>query len=603
MREKSKKTKKQLLLDIKYLQDQIKTAKVSSKGNEADKALQESELKYRSLVDNIDLGIFRTSGDQFGDFIHANPAIVEMFGYQTVEKLMEASVEELYANQGDRKELLLEMKNIGYVTDKELRFKKKNGQLFWGRLNATPSFDKDGEIQWLDGVLEDITEKKKLEDQLIHRVFHDELTELPNRALFMDRLERAINRGKRDKDFIYAVLFVDLDRFKVVNDSLGHDIGDKVLYNVSRILETCVREIDTVARFAGDEFIILLEDIRGIEDAMLIADRIKKILRQPQEVGENRMVVTGTIGITIKKAGKENAEDIVRDADIAMYRAKVSGKNRYEVFDTAMLSHTIERLENENDLRYCIENQFICVHYQPIVNLISNELIGFEALVRWNHPDKGIILPEEFLDLAEEIGLIIDVGKIVINEACQSLKDWSDKYECASNLTMSVNLSGRQLLEPNLVDDITSIIKETELDPNRLKIEITEENVIWDIEKSIKILKKLKDFGIDAHIDDFGKGYSSLSMLHQLPIKTVKIDRSFINPIEDGGKNIGFARTIIMLADDLGMDVIAEGIERKEHINELLKVGCKLGQGYYFSKPVTEQEVEKMIEKDCVGGI
>jgi len=443
----------------------------------------------------------------------------------------------------------------------------------------------------------ELTERKRAEKQLEHTALHDSLTDLPNRVLFMDRLSQAMQRAKRRKGYMYAVLFLDLDRFKAVNDSLGHNIGDQLLIESSNRLAACLRGEDTVARFGGDEFVVLLEDIQDSGDAIRVAERIQNDLSVPYDLDGYKVIVFISTGIVLSNPTYVRPEDIVRDADIAMYRSKGKGLGRYEIFAPSMLDRVMTRLELETDLRKALENQEFVVHYQPILEMKTNQIIGFEALVRWQHPTKGLIPPAEFIPTAEETGLIVPLGYWVLDEACRQLHAWHAQYPAELRLTINVNLSTRQSSQPDVVKKISMILKKNELDPRFLKLELTESLIIDESGSTVAMLSELREMGIQVQIDDFGTGYSSLSYLHTLPIDTLKIDRSFISRLGINTKNTEIVQTIFSLAHSLGMKVIAEGVETNEQLSSLKDMNCEFAQGFLFAKPVNGVEAGALIGK------
>ena len=443
----------------------------------------------------------------------------------------------------------------------------------------------------------ELTERKRAEKLLAHTALHDSLTDLPNRVLFMDRLSQAMQRAKRRKGYKYAVLFLDLDRFKVVNDSLGHKIGDQLLIESSTRLAACLRGEDTVARFGGDEFVVLLEDIQDPGDAIRVAERIQNDLSIPYDLNGYRVIVFVSTGIVFGNPTYVLPDDIVRDADIAMYRSKGKGLGRYEIFDPSMLDRVMTRLELETDLRKALDNQEFVVHYQPILEMKTNQIIGFEALVRWQHPVKGLIPPAEFIPTAEETGLIVPLGYWVLDEACRQLHAWHSQYPADPPLTMNVNLSTRQCAQPDLIKKISTILKKNELDPRFLKLELTESLIIDESGSTATMLSDLRDMGIQVQIDDFGTGYSSLSYLHTLPVDTLKIDRSFISRLGLNSNNTEIVQTILSLAHSLGMKVIAEGVETNEQLSSLKDMNCEFVQGFLFAKPVNGVEAGALLKK------
>jgi diguanylate cyclase (GGDEF)-like protein len=441
-------------------------------------------------------------------------------------------------------------------------------------------------VQLFQQAQRELEKRKRAEEALVYSTLHDPLTDLPNRTLFMDRLGRALERAKRHKDYVFAVLYLDLDRFKVVNDSLGHNIGDKLLIESARRLSACLRTLDTVARLGGDEFVILLEDIQGITEATHIADRIQHDIALPCELDHHKVFVSVSIGVVLSATGYDQLKDIMRDADMAMYRAKGLGRGRYEVFDAAMRDRAMTRLETETDLRLALERQEFFIHYQPIVSLQTRRIVGFEALVRWQHPNRGTVMPAEFIPVAEETGLIVPIDQWVLFEACRQMREWQTLFPAEPPLTISVNLSARQFGQPDLVEKTARVLKETGLDASSLKLELTESTIIEDSEAVSTLLLQLRTLGVQVQIDDFGTGYSSLGYLHRLPIDTLKIDRTFIGKIGANGNGSEIVRTIMVLAHELGMKVIAEGVETTEQLAKLLGFDCEYGQGFLFARPV-----------------
>ena len=421
----------------------------------------------------------------------------------------------------------------------------------------------------------------------------DAVTGLANRTLLLDRLGRALKRRIRRQDYLFAVLFLDLDRFKMVNDSLGHNIGDQLLIAVGRRLETCLRPQDTVARLGGDEFTMFLENIRDETDATRVAERVHKELRNPFQVNGHEVFTTSSIGIALSSTGYTQPEDLVRDADTAMYRAKALGRACYSMFDTTMHERAVALLQLDHDLRRGLERKEFRLHYQPIVRLETAELIGFEALLRWEHPERGLVPPAEFIPLAEETRLIIPIGRWVLEEGCRQARAWQVQF--GADLPVSVNLSGRQFSQPDLVGQITQILQQFSLDGRSLKLEITESMIMENIGSVITMLRQLKALGIQSSMDDFGTGYSSLSYLHQLPIDVLKIDRSFVSGTHSGVEKPEVVRTVLTLAFDLGIDTIAEGVETAEQLAQLRALGCKYGQGYFFSKPLDGEAAGRWI--------
>ncbi|WP_271253073.1 EAL domain-containing protein [Pseudanabaena sp. Chao 1811] len=432
---------------------------------------------------------------------------------------------------------------------------------------------------------------------LAHDASHDALTGLPNRNLFMDRVEHAIKYSKRHPSYLFAIFFIDLDRFKMINDSLGHNVGDLFLQEIAKLLQSCLRSIDTVARIGGDEFTILIDDIQDVSEALIIADRILNRFLSPVMINGEAIYPSASIGIVINTQDYNSCVDLLRDADIAMYRAKDLGKGRYTLFDQEMYEQTLRLTQLESELHYALDHQEFELYYQPIVSLKNERLTGFEALIRWKNPKRGFISPIEFIPLAEDTGLIIAVGDWVIQEACQQLQDWLHKFPEAASLKMSINLASHQIRESDLLDKLDLILSKTGIDGNSIRLEITESTLMDQSEETINKLSQLRARNIQLSIDDFGQGYSSLSYLHRFPINILKIDRAFVNQMTDGGENIEIVRTITMLAHTLNMSVVAEGVETQQQADILKGLGCEFGQGYLFSRPLTAADAEMAIAK------
>lgn len=465
--------------------------------------------------------------------------------------------------------------------------------------SAVPIVDDQNQSHGAVIVFRDITERLEANQQLFHHAYYDSLTNLPNRELFMDRLQHLINMSKRYVNHEFAVLFVDLDRFKMVNDSLGHPVGDKLLIATAQRLQKCLRPTDTVARFGGDEFAILLEQIADVNSVCTLAERINRELGAPYELGNYDLFNSASIGIVQSNIRYALAEELIRDADIAMYQAKTNGKGCYAVFDAVMHTQVKGQLTLENDLRRVITDQQLTLHYQPIVSLQDQEIVGFEALTRWEHPEKGLIPPGMFIPTAEETGLIVPLDFWAIREACQQLRKWQDQLPPERTLDVSVNLSSRHFSRPDLVQKIAAILAETKCPATSLKLEITESALIENPESAAQILSELKTLGLRIHIDDFGTGYSSLSYLHKYDIDTLKVDRSFIQYIDRNADRVEIVRTIVVLAHTLKMDVIAEGIESAEQLAAVQSLGCEYGQGYYFDRPLTSEQVDKLVREQA----
>jgi diguanylate cyclase (GGDEF)-like protein/PAS domain S-box-containing protein len=558
-------------------------------------ALQESEERFRSAFDYAAIGMALVAPD--GRWLQVNRSLCELTGYSEQELLATnfqalTHTEDLDTTVGHISQVL-DGKIPTYQTEK--RYLHKAGHAVWVLLSVSPVRDPQTNSLRLIFQIQDITDRRRAEEQLLHDALHDGLTGLPNRALFMDRLQIAIARAKRREDYQFTVLFLDLDRFKTINDSLGHLVGDQLLIGIARRLETCLRVGDTVARLGGDEFTILLDDIGGAPgDVLHLTQRIKAELMRPFNLSGYEVFTTVSIGIAPSSTGYDRPDAILRDADTAMYRAKSLGKAQHVVFDTEMHARAVNLLQLETDLRRAIEGQEFRVYYQPIITLDTGQLYGFEALVRWQHPKHGLISPMDFIPIAEETGLIIPIGQWVLAEACRQACEWQKQFPTFPALSMSVNLSVKQFTQPGLVEYVQQVLRETALDPRTLKLEITESVLMENSETATEILKQLRALGIELSIDDFGTGYSSLSYLHRLPVTTLKIDRSFVNQMVNN-KNTEMVRTIVTLARSMGMQVVAEGVETENQLRQLKALACEHGQGYYFSKPMNSEAAEEFL--------
>ena len=437
-------------------------------------------------------------------------------------------------------------------------------------------------------------ERQKAEKQLAYDALYDRLTDLPNRILLSNHLNRALEKYRRDPKRRFAVFFLDLNRFKYVNDSLGHKSGDLLLVGIAKRLKACLRASDILARLGGDEFAILLEDVPTLSEATKLAERIQQSLKSPFHLGIHEVFTSVSIGIAFSDPNLNSSEDLLRNADIAMYKAKTLGTTKYELFDESLHTQVVNRLHLETDFHHSLDRGEFQLHYQPIVSLADAEVLGFEALVRWQHPQRGYVSPEEFIALAEETGMIIPLGWWVLQEVCYQLKEWQLKFN-NPHLTIAVNISQKQFSQPHLINSLMQILQTTGLKAQNLKLEITESLLMQDVSMTMETLNQLKALGCGLHLDDFGTGYSSLSYLHSLPIDTLKIDRSFVRAIDSAGNNSEIVEAIVMMAKSLDLKVIAEGIETQAQLAKLQDLQCLYGQGYFFSKPLNPQSLSNWL--------
>jgi diguanylate cyclase (GGDEF)-like protein/PAS domain S-box-containing protein len=540
--------------------------------------------------------------DSAGNRLYNSPAYSKVLGYTEEELSASSAIDQIHPSDRERVlQAAAKARASGHGERLEYRMRHKNGDWRILESTASPIQNAKGNLDRLVIVNRDITERKRAEEMLEHRALHDVLTELPNRALFVDRLQHSLIRARRHSDYTFVVLFIDVDGFKVTNDSLGHSAGDELLIQVAKRLTACFRETDTVsrsatalnskltndglARLGGDEFTVLLDDVSEPSDAIRAARRILDKIALPFQIGGQEIVISASIGIAASSNAYEGAEDLLRDAEIAMYRAKQAGKARCEVFDPAMHSSAVRRLKLETDLRRGIEHGELLVYYQPIISLESGKIIGFEALSRWKTV-QGMVPPVEFIPVADETGLIIPMNRALYIEACQQLKSWQAKLNCTPPLTMSLNITPRQFAQPDLAKEIGDILAQSGINPSAVSLEITETIAMGDADHAFSVLSDLKALGVRLSIDDFGTGYSSLSRLPRFPIDALKIDRVFISQMSTDHDNHEIVRLIISLAHSLGLKVVAEGTETQDEVNELKHLKCEMVQGFLYSPPV-----------------
>ncbi len=558
-------------------------------------ASKQAQARYRSIFENSVEGIFQTLLD--GCLLNANPALAKLLGYNSASELLNEITDveqQLYVYPQQRQDFIRLLKSSGMVSEFEVQFYRRDNSTIWVLLSAREVRNVQGRLLYYEGSVVDITERKSHEEQLRYFAYRDSLTGLGNRAWLQDRLQEALRRTKQDSGYKFAFLCFGLDDFKLINDSLGHLAGDRLLVGISWRLRALLREHDSLARLGGDEFAMLLDDIESIEEVISLTQKIQSYLSQPLKLIDKEIFAGVSIGIVPSKASYKDSLEVLRDADIAMYRAKAKGKGNYVVFDEKMHSAAVRRLQLETDLRWAIAKEEFQVYYQPIVGLLQRQITGFEALIRWRHPEEGLISPEEFIPIAEEAGLITAIGDWVLREACYQLRLWKEQFPHYPDLRMSVNLSSRQL-SGDLNQRIGAILDETNLQGKDLKLEITETALMADVDRALSIFYQLKARQIQLCIDDFGTGYCSLSYLHRLPIDILKIDQSFVRQMAFREENSAIIKTIVNLAHNLGIEVVAEGVESVEQLLQLQRLECQYGQGFFLSKPLSRNNAADLL--------
>ncbi|HEX9109240.1 MAG TPA: EAL domain-containing protein [Longimicrobiales bacterium] len=558
-----------------------------------ERELRRSEARYRRLFQEARDAIYMTTRD--GRFLDVNDAAVDMFGYARSE-LMAMNARDLYAEPADRLRFQEEVARRGSLRDWEVRLRRKDGRTLICLLTSTEQRDARGEALSYQGIIHDISERKAAEQQILHDALHDRLTGLPNRTLLADRANHLLRRAARRPAELFGVLLLDVDRFKYVNDSLGHAAGDDLLLALGRRIEGCVRHEDTVARLGGDEFGVLLDTVSEVTDATHVAERIQAALAKPFALGDHEVFVTASIGIALSAPGYTQADEMLRDADTAMNRAKLVGRARHELFETEMHTDVVARLRLETQLRRALERDELRLHYQPIVRLDTGKMAGFEALVRWQHPERGLLRPAEFIDMAEETGIIIPIGWWTLREACSQLRQWLQRIPGADRLTMNVNLSARQFLQPDLLPRVAAVLEETGVAPAALELEITESVFLESGEVAGAAVDELRRRGVRVCIDDFGMGYSSLGYLRRLSVDTVKIDRSFVAGLGSDGGNPELVQAIVALAHSLELGAIAEGVETTTQRQVVWELGAEKAQGHLFSTPIEADAATQLLE-------
>jgi diguanylate cyclase (GGDEF)-like protein/PAS domain S-box-containing protein len=551
-------------------------------------ALREAERRYRSIFEHATEGIFQTTPD--GRYLHANPALARIYGYDSAEQLMATlrDIEcDLYVEPTRRQQFIALMQAEGKVVGFESQVYRRDGRIIWIAENARAVHGPNGELQFYEGTVTDITERKEYEVKLRHQATHDALTGLPNRTLLLDRLEQALHFAERDGRMV-ALAFIDLDQFKLINDTLGHLAGDALLGEVAARLRRSVREADTIARLGGDEFVLVCTQMHNEEEVARSLQRILETVSQPWLTGGAKFAIGCSIGVSLFPRDGRNAETLLKHADSAMYKAKEAGRNNYQFFTPELNRRAAERLELENSLRGALERQEFLLHYQPRVTLQNGETVGLEALVRWRLPGRGLVSPARFIPVAEETGLILPIGEWVLRTACAQAVAWQRRGW--RPVKVSVNISPRQFREEGLADMVAAILAETGLAPQWLELELTESLVMHEPARFTSMLHDLKALGVEIAVDDFGTGYSSLNHLKRFPVDWLKIDQSFVRDLAKGGDDASIVQAIISLGHDLGLGVVAEGVETREQFEFLRDHGCDQVQGYYLGMPVAAEE-------------
>ncbi|MFO8085124.1 MAG: EAL domain-containing protein [Desulfobacterales bacterium] len=587
---------------VRYL---LRSSRMAEQLRQSEEALRISEERYALAAKGANDGLW--DWDLHGGYVYFSDRWQSILGYDDMN--VGHTVEDWFAHiheddlENVQVTLNTHLEGLTENFEHEHRVRhQKSGDYLWVLVRGIAIRDADGKPYRMAGSLSDITSRKKAEQQLIHNALYDTLTGLANRVLFSNRLSHALQRMNRRNDDKFALLFLDLDRFKLINDSFGHQIGDEILKTVARRLEMCVRPGDTVARLGGDEFVILLESVQDIHEAEKVVERVQTNFKEPIEVERQQSIYTSTsIGLVMGALTYERPEELLRDADTAMFRAKALGRGRHQKFDPSMHYHALAQLQLENDLRRSLKAKEFLIHYQPIISLATGRVTSLEALIRWQHPKKGLLLPDDFIWLAEDTGLIIQIGEWVLYKVCHQIRAW--ELAGLKDFRVAVNISTRQLVHKEFLNSLVHILHETNINPGKLELEITESVVMENFEIARSVLDRLRQLGVEISLDDFGTGYSSLSYLKNFPVNRLKIDKSFIEQGDSNEENRNLVNAIITLAHNISLDVVAEGVETREQLEWLKKISCQMGQGYLFAKPLNVEDVETFwLQKNTTHG-
>lgn len=575
------------------------TDQVEQRVQERTESLRLTGEKYRNIFENANEGIY-VSGIE-GEYLSINPAMARIFGYSSPEEMMEmfsgTGAGKLYVEERRHSELTEQLRRQGSLSKFESRVYRKSGEIIWISENIRLFYGEGGAL-CVEGVVEDVTTQKMMEQDLARQALYDGLTGLPNRVLFLDRLHHAIERFNRRGGPPFAVLFLDLDRFKRINDAMGHLTGDQVLHQAGMRIQGCIRPDDTAARMGGDEFTVLLQGVKDKPEALAIVERILSELSTPLQIESQQIRVTASIGVALSNQGYEQAQDVLRDADTAMYRARSQGRGRYEVFDTEMQTRATLLQRTADELRRAIDRGEFRLHYQPIVSLLDGRVRLFEALLRWKHPEKGLIPPEDFFPAAEESGTALNIGRWILREACCQMKQWQMQFRLNPLPGITVNVSGSQFRHPDFLSHIAEILAETELTPSGLRLEITEHTLMEDAATSLSHLQQLKEQGVGISIDHFGIGQSSLTDLQLLPVDALKLDSSLTRKMISDPKTFQVLSGISTIALGLGLSLTAEGVETPEQLAKLGELKCAYAQGSFFSGAVDSQTARMFLQME-----